>query len=78
MSIARMQVMGNDARITKTCESCGRIFETIPSRHDQKYCDANCYRHKSSDQRFWEKVNKQGQYIVRLGSRCWEWTGGKR
>lgn len=32
---------------------------------------------KSSDDRFSEKVNKNGEFCERLGSNCWEWMGAK-
>ena len=32
-------------------------------------------RGKSVEQRFWEKVNKDGPMCERLGTRCWVWTG---
>lgn len=32
---------------------------------------------KSLEERFWGKVNKDGSFCEKLGSRCWEWMGGK-
>ena len=32
-------------------------------------------RGKSVEQRFWEKVNKDGPMCERLGTRCWVWIG---
>ncbi len=60
-------------RITRTCPTCGTLFETTPSPSRVasgrgKYCSRACppYR-KPLEERFWKNVQKSDG--------CWEWQG---
>lgn len=63
----------------RTCEICQIEFR--PVRHTTgRFCSNKCYlmSHGTQQERFWKKVNKNGQipqYRPDLGP-CWIWTAG--
>ena len=61
-----------------TCECCGVVF---PYKHSggkpNRFCSRACVYSRTPEQRFWEKVNKDGpvpEACPDLGC-CWCWTG---
>jgi hypothetical protein len=55
-----------------------RIYATgrFPSEETRRKNSASHIK-KTVEQRFWEKVDKNGAICERLGSRCWVWMAGK-
>lgn len=59
----------------RTCQTCGSAFQTRYA--DARFCQKSCIRHRSLEERFWAKVDKNGPVPASrpdLG-RCWLWTG---
>ncbi len=64
-------------KVKRICETCGKSFETIPSRIAQgkgKYCSRAC-KDKPAELRFWSFVDKDGPIHPVLKSKCWIWMG---
>jgi hypothetical protein len=60
-------------RVAVSCQRCGLVFLAIPSA-DRKFCGVRCSvdtnnPHRSTEQRFWEKVDRRGD------DECWPWLG---
>lgn len=59
----------NRTTILLVCEQCGAAFQAFPSA-GRRFCSPACHqasRHRTLEDRFWEKVDKSGD--------CWLWTG---
>lgn len=66
----------NTPPIERTCERCGAIFRTWPSRiaAGRRFCSHSCgqsarFTEQTNIDRFWAKVDTSGD--------CWLWTAGK-
>jgi hypothetical protein len=66
--------------VSRACEYCGGIFQSLASeikRGKGRFCSRACRyasETKSTAQRFFEKVDKNGPVHQHLGTRCWIWT----
>ena len=68
---------------TQPCEGCGQQFTPVAG-HANRFCSFSCYWNsphptRAADERFWEKVQKNGplpSYNESLGP-CWIWTAAK-
>ena len=69
------------SRVERDCERCGRTFSITASRAQSgrgRFCSIDC-RPRPIDERFWEKVNKDGpipEHVPDLGP-CWVWLRGR-
>jgi len=52
--------------ISHHCPVCGVVF---PARRTARFCSRSCARTRPAEERFWKRVNKDGE--------CWEWTAAK-
>ena len=69
-------------KIELICSYCGKKFTDYFCKHKNARnvcCSVECKHKKllNTTEKFWHKVNKNGPVCERLGTRCWEWTGGK-
>lgn len=81
-----MPTKGTNRRTRHVCEQCRTAFETFPSE-DGRFCSRKCVGAataakrftKTAEERFWEKVNKNGptpDHRPELGP-CWIWTAAR-
>ena len=70
-----------NSRHPRICEWCGATFFVAKLSARQRFCSRSCgyaARTRSPQDRFWEKVNKDGpipEHRPDLGP-CWVWTAG--
>lgn len=71
--------------VPRTCEHCGKPFLALlkeTNRGDGRFCSPRCSYDSQTrplDERFWEKVDKNGpipEHLPHLGP-CWLWTGAR-
>lgn len=60
-----------------TCDACGKVFrvEKNQAARGRKHCSKKCQYSKTTEERFWEKVDKDGPVPVHapgIGN-CWIW-----
>lgn len=55
--------------VIKLCPKCGKEFKSwqVNNRH----CSSGCGKLRTTEERFWEKVDKSGS------NGCWNWTAGE-
>lgn len=73
---------GRAERTKLTCQTCGDVFELLPSRvarGNGTFCSKPCVRHGTTQERFFSKVDTNGpipEHSPHLGA-CHVWTGSK-
>lgn len=84
----RVSPMRSKGSISRVCEQCGEAFLAFPyevKRGGARYCSMQCsdagraVKRCTDEERFWEKVNKNGpipDHCPELGP-CWIWTGAR-
>jgi hypothetical protein len=63
----------------RVCELCGSKFRVAPylaKRGYARFCSRLCFKSRTDDALFWEKVNRDGPIVREELGQCWVWTGG--